>query len=280
MICWTMGQQAFNAAMILTLSLLNPSPTSPSSGAATASRDDYYLVHRTYATFVEMHHKGIHRLAGVACTKLSGLLMQLHPAPSSAGFGQPAPPREAMDSVMGGTGMMLLEDPGLQGFVEDAFAPLGFQMAGGELPPRGMGGDSYPTANVDTAGAGAEMNMNVGMGMGMGIGSPGWAARPAPAIPSTSTSAMMAGPSSAMGGGGSGGDSARPPLPGMYGAGLMMMSGGNPGITSSFGGGGGGGRVFNRSGSDSGSGSGGSRAERPQVGPKPEMFRMPSGSRA
>ena len=154
MICWTMGQQAFNAAMILTLSLLHPSWWSPV--AAHAARNDYHLVHRAYATFVEMHHKGIHRLAGVACSKLSGLLMQLHPAPpASSGFERPAPPREAMDSVMGNTGMMLLEDPGLQSFVEDAFAPLGFQMIGGSPPTQGMG-------------------------PGIGIGSPGWAARPVP----------------------------------------------------------------------------------------------------
>lgn len=151
MICWTMGQQAFNASMILTLSLLNPVPTS--AAAAEAARNDYYLVHRTYGTFVEMHQKGIHKLAGVACSKLSALLMQLHPPPSSTSFGlQPQPADAAADAVMGNTGMVLLEDPGLQGFVDPGFAPLGFQMAGSDLAPQATG-----------------------------IGSPGWAARGAPA---------------------------------------------------------------------------------------------------
>ena len=156
MICWTMGQQAFNASMILTLSLLNPAATT-SPRHIEAARNDYYIVHRTYATFVEMQHKGIHRLAGVACSKLSALLMQLHPPPdpSSSMFSDPytalrPPTLEGEDSVMGNTGMFLLEDPGLQGFVEGGFAPLGFQMAGGALPAQGMG-----------------------------IGSPGWAARAA-----------------------------------------------------------------------------------------------------
>jgi hypothetical protein len=167
MICWTSGQQAFNAAMILTLSLLNPVYTS--AAAVHAARDDYYLVHRTYATFVEMHQKGIHRLAGVASSKLGALLMQLHPASSSsapgAGSAATTPPPELKDSVMGNTGMMLLEDPGLQGFVADSFAPLGFQMAGSDLSSHGMPG------------------VGGGAGLAMGIGSPGWAARAAPAVP-------------------------------------------------------------------------------------------------
>jgi hypothetical protein len=34
---------------------------------------------------------------------------------------------------MGATGMLLLEDPGLQGFIPEEFAPLNFQMAGGDI---------------------------------------------------------------------------------------------------------------------------------------------------
>lgn len=173
MICWTMGQQAFNASMILTLSLLNPVPKS--AAAAEAARNDYYLVHRTYSTFVEMHQKGIHRLAGVACSKLSALLMKLHPPPSQFGglYAHPTHtgPEEKSDTVMGSTGMILLEDPGLQGFVDEEFSPLGFQFAGGNLATQGMG-----------------------------IGSPGWSARAAPgtSIPPTM---MTAGPMMKMMGG-------------------------------------------------------------------------------
>lgn len=174
MICWTMGQQAFNAAMILTFSLLHPVPTS--TAAAEAARNDYYLVHRTYSTFVEMHQKGIHRLAGVACSKLSALLMKLHPPPSQFGglYDHPAhtAPEEKNDTVMGSTGMVLLEDPGLQGFIDDGFNPLGFQLAGGNLQPT----------------------------QGMGIGSPGWSARAAPGA-SMPPTMMTSGPMMTMMGG-------------------------------------------------------------------------------
>ncbi|KAI9672379.1 MAG: hypothetical protein M1817_003401 [Caeruleum heppii] len=158
MICWTMGQQAFNASMILTLSLLHPRPTSAT--AMDAARDDYMLVHRAYATFLEMHQKGIHKLAGVASTKLAALLVQLQPASEESSMLNPFNPAivEGEDAVMGNTGMMLLEDPGLQGFVGEGFAPLGFQMAGGQLPAQGMG-----------------------------LGTPGWSARAAPAHPGFAT---------------------------------------------------------------------------------------------
>ena len=199
MICWTMGQQAFNAAMILTLSLLNPGWTSPAATeAAEAARDDYYLVHRTYATFVEMHHKGIHKLAGVASSRLSAMLMQLHRTPSMSGFGRPEPPREAVDSVMGSTGMMLLEDPGLQGFINEGFSPLSFQMAGGQLHSVGVGvgvGVSGGGLGPGTGGAATTTTT------GAGIGSPAWAARAAPSLTGSSTGSGMG---SAVGGGGGG----------------------------------------------------------------------------
>ncbi|KAI9830528.1 MAG: hypothetical protein M1819_005486 [Sarea resinae] len=128
MVCWTMGQMAFNSAMILIISMLE-----------TGELDDMWLVHRTYASFLEMHQKGIHRLAGLAVEKLTALL-ELFDDPSA---------REK-DSVMGQTGMLLLEDPGLQGFIGEGFAPLGFQMVGGDLA-----------------------------GPGVNNGTPSWAARPA-----------------------------------------------------------------------------------------------------
>lgn len=271
MICWTMGQQAFNAAMILTLSLLHPVWTS--AEAAEAARDDYYLVHRAYATFVEMHHKGIHKLAGVACTKLSALLMQLHPVPTGSGFGRPEPPREAMDTVMGSTGMVLLEDPGLQGFVAEGFSPLGFQMAGGQLPAHGLG--------------------SAGVGVGAGIGSPGWSARAAPPMPvssspSTTTGAVGTGfgapfgpaaPAAAAATAAVGGGGAPPAFP--YPATAMPgpTYGRDVGLGSSQ-------QVQGRSGSGSMSGaraaqaSSGSDSERPQVGPKPETLRVSSGFQA
>ncbi|KAI9708288.1 MAG: hypothetical protein M1812_008046 [Candelaria pacifica] len=123
MICWTMGQQAFNAAMILTLAMIEDDDDG-----------DMGLVHRTYNTFSEMNVKGIHKLAGMAVEKLGGLIRGLE---------------ESTETVMGNTGMILLEDPGLQGFIGEGFAPLGFHMAGRDVP-------THETS-----------------------GSPGWAARPA-----------------------------------------------------------------------------------------------------
>ncbi|KAI9796182.1 MAG: hypothetical protein M1833_006433, partial [Piccolia ochrophora] len=194
MICWTMGQQAFNAAMILALALLHPVPGHEPAPDADTIHDDALAVQRAYVAFREMEHKGVHKLAGVACAKLSPLIMQLDEAADRAAAGfpsqapaphpygvtthqtdvhnvfNPAPAADPMytrphadlktepaddfpadDAVMGNTGMVLLEDPGLQGFIAEGFAPLSFHMAGGDLPPNSMG-----------------------------MGSPGWAARPAP----------------------------------------------------------------------------------------------------
>ena len=112
MICWTMGQMAFNAAMILLLSMLE-----------TGDTQDLGAVQHTYSTFLEMNKLGIHRLAGAAVERL-GLLMKEFRA------GDPA-----NETVMGQQGMMLLEDPGLQGSMPETFSPLSFQMAGGSDTP-------------------------------------------------------------------------------------------------------------------------------------------------
>ena len=112
MICWTMGQMAFNAAMILLLSMLETGDTQDLGG-----------VQHTYSTFLEMNKLGIHKLAGAAVERL-GLLMKEFRA------GDPA-----NETVMGQQGMMLLEDPGLQGSMPESFSPLSFQMAGGANTP-------------------------------------------------------------------------------------------------------------------------------------------------
>lgn len=112
MICWTMGQMAFNAAMILLLSMLE-----------TGDTQDLGAVQHTYSTFLEMNKLGIHKLAGAAVERL-GLLMKEFRA------GDPA-----NETVMGQQGMMLLEDPGLQGSMPETFSPLSFRMAGGPDTP-------------------------------------------------------------------------------------------------------------------------------------------------
>ena len=120
MICWTMGQQAFNAAMILTLNMLE-----------TGETGDLDAVQQAYTTFLEMNKLGIHKLAGAAVDKLGNLMKER----------EEEGPKE---TVMGKQGMLLLEDPGLQGFLPGAFTPLSFQMAGGAIAY------SHANANANT----------------------------------------------------------------------------------------------------------------------------------
>ena len=112
LICWELGQMAFNAAMILLLSMLETSDT-----------QDLRAVERTYSTFLEMNKLGVHKLAGAAVERL-GIILKEYRA------GDPA-----IETVMGQQGMMLLEDPGLQGSMPESFSPLNFQMAGGADTP-------------------------------------------------------------------------------------------------------------------------------------------------
>ena len=112
LICWELGQMAFNAAMILLLSMLETSDT-----------QDLRAVERTYSTFLEMNKLGVHKLAGAAVERL-GIILKEYRA------GDPA-----TETVMGQQGMMLLEDPGLQGSMPESFSPLNFQMAGGADTP-------------------------------------------------------------------------------------------------------------------------------------------------
>lgn len=146
MICWTMGQQAFNAAMILTLAVIETGDTA-----------DLPIIERAYAHFMEMNLLGIHKLAGVACEKLGNLMKQVHEGTAA--------PKEG---VMGQQGMILLEDPGLQGFVPGGFSPLAFQMAGGEIE-RGNTGTGWSATTVP--------NMGVGRGVVRGNNGPGWPGR-------------------------------------------------------------------------------------------------------
>ena len=87
MISWTMGQMAFNASMLLTLSMLE-----------TGETHDLLPVQHAYSTFLEMNKLGIHKLAGAAVERL-GRLMKEFPTDVSA-----------HETVMGHGGMLLLED--------------------------------------------------------------------------------------------------------------------------------------------------------------------------
>ena len=142
MVCWTMGQQAFNAAMILTLNMLE-----------TGDLRDWAAVTNAYYTFIELRDKGIHALAGLAVGRLNELFRSLkrksgdssrRPGGKTSRGHQPSEhvlneSQEIKECVMGRTGLILLEDPGLQGFVPMNFEPLSFRMAGTDLPLSGLG---------------------------------------------------------------------------------------------------------------------------------------------
>lgn len=293
MVCWTMGQQAFNASMILALNLLRPSP-STTPAQAEATRDDYLLVQDAWVTFREMDQKGIHKLAGVASSKIYALLSQIQPGVPHPQTTQTAGPSQMHhqqggidggmmmeDAVMGNTGMLLLEDPGLQAFVPEPFEPLGFQMAGADLPAHGLG--RYST-NVSQR---MDLNMPMGIGADVPQQAPGWAARPVPApmatreYPSTgfelgSTPTPAVGePATGMGGGYAGQHqwSAGPNHP----SGPSMPLDTRMGLGTDFGvetAMGGGAQGFNSQADASGSRR--RSGERPAVAPKPAVLRVSS----
>ncbi|KAL8850536.1 MAG: hypothetical protein Q9221_004493 [Calogaya cf. arnoldii] len=131
LVCWTTGQQAFNAAMLLVYAMLE-----------TNEATDLEAVQRAYTAFLDMQRLGIHRLAGAAVDRLGSLLKEVPSGDT---------PRE---SIMGQSGMLLLEDPGLQGFLDGGFSPLSFYMDDNPLPldrPRKQRRTTGIKKNPDTA---------------------------------------------------------------------------------------------------------------------------------
>lgn len=155
-ITWTMGQQAFNSCMILLLDAMETGELSRIS-----------KVEKAYVVFQQLEKNGVHELASMAVERVSWGLAELgrmNRAPDThvsslppilsrggvsscdvemqSGNGSEARqgPGGVRDTVMGNTGMLLLEDPGLQSFVPEAFAPLtwsvprGFPEGGASLP--------------------------------------------------------------------------------------------------------------------------------------------------
>ena len=116
LMCWSIGQMAFNAAMLLTLSMLE-----------TGETKDLLPVQHVYSTFLDMNKLGIHKLAGAAVDRLGTLMKEFRSEDS------------ANQSVMGRQGMMLLEDPGLPVIsLPEGFKPTNDQMAGGGLNPSAL----------------------------------------------------------------------------------------------------------------------------------------------
>jgi hypothetical protein len=116
LICWTMGQQAFNAAMILLLDNLE-----------TGNDSNWWMVEQAYAVFVQLSKDGVHSLAQLAQERMYGIMEQIKQRDEERArrasdlMRQPmlAPDTAPMmdvggDTVMSSTGMFLLEDHGLQ----------------------------------------------------------------------------------------------------------------------------------------------------------------------
>ncbi|KAJ4300017.1 hypothetical protein N0V90_005266 [Kalmusia sp. IMI 367209] len=143
-ITWNMGQQAFNSCMILLIDALE-----------TRELSRIGIVEQAYVVFMQLQKNGVHELASLAVDKVSLGLAQLgrmRGAPGAQVQKLPLRPlrsgvpgcdvemqgmagneagqrtRVMHDTVMGNTGMFLLEDLGLQSHVSEAFAPLTWTM--------------------------------------------------------------------------------------------------------------------------------------------------------
>lgn len=152
--CWTIGQHAFNACMILILEEWE-----------TENTHNRWLVDQAYLVFVELQRNGVHKLANLAVQRISDGLIQLGSlkgrresqahmsrGPSSQPPYTPdekveTPPmtRLSSNTVMGSTGMFLLEDPGLQSFTSQAFEPLQWRITG---EPHHSSMNNPPTMSV------------------------------------------------------------------------------------------------------------------------------------
>ncbi|ORX96802.1 fungal-specific transcription factor domain-domain-containing protein [Clohesyomyces aquaticus] len=143
LICWTMGQKAFNSCMILILDALE-----------THDLSRIRKVEHAFAIFQQLDKNGVHKIAGIAVSKISWGLAQLYRLedpmdgsrdvkPSLSGSGphqgdvqtqgavgsEAAGPPMLHDSVMGNNGMELLEGAGLQSFLPEPFKPLTWDWA-------------------------------------------------------------------------------------------------------------------------------------------------------
>ncbi|KAL6704458.1 hypothetical protein ACN47E_008202 [Coniothyrium glycines] len=130
---WTLGQQAFNGCMILLFDAIETGRISPA----------IVRVEKAFVIFKELDDNEVHKLASLAVERISWGLTELHKIISQTSAGDITPREdhhgtfsvrkhkheasyksELSDAVMGNTGMMLLEDPGLQSFHHESFPPI------------------------------------------------------------------------------------------------------------------------------------------------------------
>lgn len=187
LICWTLGQQAFNAAMIIILDAWE-----------TGNDQNMWLVDQALAVFTDLQCNRVHKLAELAVTRItkgivtvrerqqktqdaaaaaaaaamsrrSSQQLQQHQHPQTQNINQSSPPVPAYplyqpslglenpgssldfsgDTVMGNTGMFLLEDPGLQSTnpATQHFAPWSLSLpasAAGSSPHSSSGSPTAP----------------------------------------------------------------------------------------------------------------------------------------
>ena len=156
LVCWTLGQQAFNAAMILVLDAWE-----------SGNDQNEWLVNQAFVVFTEMQTNGVHKLAELAVKRISDGLAQLgqrrqeranaataasaamsrrqsqqsHQPTTASTYPQAQQQQQPAlaldtssrldlsgDTVMGNTGMFLLEDSGLQAYIPPSFNPFNFAL--------------------------------------------------------------------------------------------------------------------------------------------------------
>ena len=131
---WSLGQQAFNAAMLLALTwTAKVSTTTTRTLAHTLVSgncgEDMAMVTKAYRTFVFMAEHlggGTSGLAGLAARQLGRMLRAEGIARSATSTARADAKKMDRAGHHGGTGMLLLEDPGLQGWTQEALDnPLG-----------------------------------------------------------------------------------------------------------------------------------------------------------
>lgn len=128
LVSWTIAQQAFNSSMLLLLDALE-----------TGNFGHVRKVEHAYVVFRELQDNGVHKLASLAVKKLSWGLDQLRAMIGENGTLRPVEEINAKlrahvgvcdgskgsrDTVMGNTGMLLLEEQGLQSYTTERFAPF------------------------------------------------------------------------------------------------------------------------------------------------------------
>lgn len=120
---WSLSQQAFNAAMLLTLNMLERRPS---------DRADFQAVASAYNIFREMQEKSVSRPAKMAVERLKGVLDAVTAMQNNDyGHHQQQQKLQETETVMSNRGMILIEDPEIRATACNGkvyYAPPGFRV--------------------------------------------------------------------------------------------------------------------------------------------------------